>query len=470
MAAAVPCGMEVQVKGAVIGSEFRIDSEIVAGLTNKNSPVVASNGSGYLVAWKDGNGSDTAHHIYGALLSSDPLNHTSQPLDFGGDVIPGGIPGGTGGWDQMLASSSGRDYVLLWLKRDPNQCGLCSHFVGATVTSSGGVTKVPELPYETDWSRPMSLGFLSTNYFLAWDSSIGDYGVNVLFHLTGVAISSSGTALSPEPVQLTDFGISTQENPALASNGTNYLLAYRSAPSAQFLPYTVQGRRLDANGSPLETNQFQISPKYADQVVSASNGKDFLVAWVDVLHSSLSAALVTGGEAVTNQITLPSLPGVTSANMALTFDGQQYLLIFGTTTQAMSGIYILNRGNLLYPSAPFPLLQEKPVQQVAVASAGNGLSLVVGIDSGDPAGRVVGQFVSSQAPIVQSITRTGATVSLSWAGEIGRSYQVEYRNGLQDQSWSVLKPATSSTNQIGVVTDSISAATPLRLYRVSALP
>ena len=65
-----------------------------------------------------------------------------------------------------------------------------------------------------------------------------------------------------------------------------------------------------------------------------------------------------------------------------------------------------------------------------------------------------------------SITKTGTTASISFTTVTGQSYTVEYKNTLNDSSWTQLLPALSGTGAV-ITKNDTSATVPTRIYRVS---
>ncbi len=286
------------------------------------------------------------------------------------------------------------------------------------------------------------------------------------------AVSPRAVVMAPE-FRFDSFiraGFTNLNSPALASNGSGYLVAWRDGAlqSSTNHLYAVLFPADPINHIAQEVD-LGASLDRGVPILSA-NSHDYLVGWVQPNDHASVSALVTGSGAVSNQVTIPSPANTAIAAVALGWDDRQYLVSFVTVAQEAYGVYVSSDGPSLSFGTPFRLLSEAPVQAVAVASIGQVQALVVGRDSGAPAGRIVGQFISSQAPILESVTRTMDRVLLSWAGEAGRTYQVQFRNGLQNPAWSNLQPVVRLTNGIGIASDSFSGTTPLRFYRVTLQP
>jgi uncharacterized repeat protein (TIGR03803 family) len=70
------------------------------------------------------------------------------------------------------------------------------------------------------------------------------------------------------------------------------------------------------------------------------------------------------------------------------------------------------------------------------------------------------------APLIESVTRTGLTVSLTWNSMVGEPYQVQYTTNLVQPDWVDFGGPIYGTNGVGGASDTISATNAPRFYRV----
>jgi len=71
------------------------------------------------------------------------------------------------------------------------------------------------------------------------------------------------------------------------------------------------------------------------------------------------------------------------------------------------------------------------------------------------------------APVFQSVTAAGGTVTFTWSAVVGVIYQLQYRTNLAQGNWSSLSSAITATNAVMSTADS-SGPDPQRFYRLVA--
>ena len=73
--------------------------------------------------------------------------------------------------------------------------------------------------------------------------------------------------------------------------------------------------------------------------------------------------------------------------------------------------------------------------------------------------------ISVPAPVLQSVTGTGGTVTFTWSAVVSAVYQLQYRTNLVQGDWSNLGSAITATNAVMSAADSI-GPDPQRFYRL----
>jgi hypothetical protein len=73
--------------------------------------------------------------------------------------------------------------------------------------------------------------------------------------------------------------------------------------------------------------------------------------------------------------------------------------------------------------------------------------------------------ITVPAPVLQSVTGTGGTVTFTWSAVVSAAYQLQSRTNLVQGNWSNLGSAITATNTIMSATDSI-GPDPQRFYRL----
>jgi hypothetical protein len=73
--------------------------------------------------------------------------------------------------------------------------------------------------------------------------------------------------------------------------------------------------------------------------------------------------------------------------------------------------------------------------------------------------------ITIPAPVLQSVTGTGGTVTFTWSAVVSAVYQLQYRTDLAQGNWSNLEDAITATNIVMSAYDSI-GPDPQRFYRL----
>ncbi|UCF80506.1 MAG: hypothetical protein JSV08_08350 [Acidobacteriota bacterium] len=232
-------------------------------------PSVASNGTDYFVAWQDyRNWATTDYDIYGARVRA------SDGLLLDGPPDTGGIAVSTAADDQEDPSvaSNGTDYFVAW--QDSRNYGASKYDIyGTRVTSDGTVLDSTGIAVSTATNHESTPSVASngTNYFVAWeDSRSGSWDIY------GARVASNGTVLDPAGIAVSTAA-SNQYNPSVASNGTDYFIAWNQ----YLVGYDVYGARVASNGTVLDPTGITVSTTASGQIApsAASNGTDYFVAW-----------------------------------------------------------------------------------------------------------------------------------------------------------------------------------------------
>ncbi|MFO0547308.1 MAG: DUF4215 domain-containing protein [Polyangiaceae bacterium] len=312
------------VVGTVVSSAGVVQSPIPAllsvGANRERAPSVASNGTGYLVAWEDArNGLDL--DLYGCRLDASGV-----VLDPNGIVIAAGAANQS----HVAVGSNGTDYLVVW--HDDNVLG--NIFCGV-LTANGdflGPT-TPQLAVVGAPQRP-AVASNGADYLVAWeDHRAGNadvYGTRV--DAAGVALDGTGIAISSGP--------SDEYLPAIASNGTDFFVAWGDlrlgAVSIYGARVTAAGGVVDANGIPINS----LSSSWAPAV--GSNGVDYLVAWMD--HRSGAFDVYASRVSTTGVVLDPA--GLVAGNAAndqfypaVASNGTDYLLAWRDYRDGRGDVY-----------------------------------------------------------------------------------------------------------------------------------
>jgi hypothetical protein len=362
------------------------DIPIATGLNyDETTPSVASNGTVYLVGWSDWRGGSS--RVYANRVSNDGavLDGTGFPLSSSSVQYMQGI------------ASNGTDFLAIWLdQRNPGTRDL----YGARVTGSGTVVDATGLAVSTSSGIYESFGSVAsdgTDYFAAWtawntsNSTFQNLGArvsvsadsasavldvpalvlspNAAYKHPSVTRASSGYLVawdgtSSGTSELYDAWVSSagevsagsgfrmqavsslyQVEPSVASNGSNYLVVWTEQGGGAL---RIVGTRVSREGGTLDMPGLELANTNRERQtpVVSSNGKDYLVAWMDfrggnwdiyggrVLGTGPSSSAVQdpGGFAVSTNAATQNLPGVGS-------NGTDYLVVWRQDVGGRGDIY-----------------------------------------------------------------------------------------------------------------------------------
>lgn len=160
---------------------------------------------------------------------------------------------------------------------------------------------------------------VGSDFFVVWSDSQRIRGARVS---DSGAVKDSGGFLIGEPAR------ATQLNPAVGSNGTGYLVAWREVLNG------IYSARVTVDGTVLDTGGLLLTPSIAADLPDiASDGRDYLIVWQDGRDPRLTgvdilAARLTGqGQLLdANPIAVCTIPGAQSLP-AVAFASNAYLVV-----------------------------------------------------------------------------------------------------------------------------------------------
>lgn len=251
---------------------------IARGALDETSPAAAAAGDHYLVAWREANvDSPTAADIKAALLINDTV------------VKELTICAVTNDQRAVAVASNGRDFLVVW--RDSRTIGYNSDdglrygdddIYGLHITHdgelSGPLNGFPICKAAGEQMAPV-IASNGTNYLVVWRDARSAPGPDRIFG----AIVNPGETNTPSEIQIC-FGDSPQRAPEVASNGRDYFVVWRDARNL-FAPRTeVYGTPISATGKVADTNGIPLLPPSDRQrePAIASVGDDYVLAWLEL--------------------------------------------------------------------------------------------------------------------------------------------------------------------------------------------
>ncbi len=285
-------GSRVSREGVVVDSP---PIAISHGRNQQNSPSVAGTSNGWVVVWEDFRDSTTNYfqaHIRGAAVvdgAVTPAEGCRVASVSGMEAQP------------SVASCSG-GVVVVWQDGRNNPGTTLADIFGAE--ASGGLVYGADFNVSKSANAEITpvVAASGTNYLVAWSDNRNAWtgGRDIL----GVRLNQDGELLDVNPIPICTQK-SQQSDPAVASNGTNYLVAWadwRNAP-ANATHADIYGALVDLGGQVNVLDGFAICTVTNDQTVPAVArlGTNYLVAWQDarsnvntVVRLDVYGARVTG--------------------------------------------------------------------------------------------------------------------------------------------------------------------------------
>jgi hypothetical protein len=288
---------------------------VTTGGYEKVEPAVASDGTNCLVVWH-GCYHDTAYYsIWGArvapngsVLDPEPfqISHNRDDVAQSPDV-----------------AFNGTNYLVAWDDANSGHMVSCSR-----VAPSGTVLDTADIRV-AQRSRPCEYPTVSadgTNWLVAWDDDTYSSGQN----LFGARISAAGASLDPSGFALCNAAFQQGQGTIAFGNG-QYLVAWQDQRQGGS-EADVYVARVTPAGAVLEPNGFAISfsVNEGDYAAVASDGTDFLMAWRDGRGAGdIFATRISAGGTILDRMPLNvSLAAGNQTNPTVAFDGTNYLVVW----------------------------------------------------------------------------------------------------------------------------------------------
>jgi hypothetical protein len=320
-----------------------------SALNKERDPAVGSNGAGYLVAWVDsreGNG-----QIYGARLDGNAAPISAEAF---------AISTGAANRSNPTVASDGTGYLVAWneMVGTATQVGWQRVAADGSLVGTAGSLPLADL-YEPRGAFANGVYLLvGSNYTVGYevhavrvrasDGQLLDATPMILTTATaGANVSSDGTAFlvawADASNNIAGVRVSTDGSvglllslsaaktfypPSLAFGYGNYLLAWDDNTASGIL-----GLRVAPDGTPIDTTPVRLSPGVALQVqlqpAAAFDGQRFVVSYdnrtynssYSVVAENLVAAMVDSAGTVTGRATLLALPDILLAPVPMVGGG-----------------------------------------------------------------------------------------------------------------------------------------------------
>lgn len=309
---------------------------------NQSNPAVVFNGSNYFVVWQDNRYNISNWEIFGARVNTSGI-----VLDPDGILISYA----TGHQWYPAVARDGTNCLVVWGDR---RSGTREDIYGARVSSSGTVIDPDGFPISTVAQNGQyfpSVAFDGTNYLVVWD----DYR-STTHNIYGARVTPAGAVLDPNGRVISNAA-RDQLYPTIAFGDTNYLVVWDDYRSN--VDFDIYGARVDVSGSVIDFNGIIVSSAINYQLLPASAfGVDnYLVVWEDTrgqTYFDIRGARVSPSGLILNSSSIP-ISTATNDQMspAVAFDGTNYLVVWAdmrTNVWDIYGTRVDQSGNVLNPA------------------------------------------------------------------------------------------------------------------------
>ncbi|MFH1313835.1 MAG: hypothetical protein ABIJ00_11505 [Candidatus Eisenbacteria bacterium] len=236
---------------------------ISARTTDELDPAVSFDGTNYLVVWQDERSG--SFDIYAARIDID------------GNVLnPSGIAlSATADQEEYPAVAfDGTNYFVSW---QDNRNGIYTDIYGTRLTVTGTVLDPAGIAV-SDANRNQgqpAVSFDGTNYLVVWQDAR-----NVYNDIYGTRVTTGGTVLDGAGIPISSASLA-QEYPALAFDGTNYVVAWQDKRASS--NYNIYLSRVGTDGTVLDPAGILASGAAGDQIYPAIafDQRNYLVVWQD---------------------------------------------------------------------------------------------------------------------------------------------------------------------------------------------
>ncbi len=366
----------VSIRGARISAAHTVldpaGIAISAGANDKERPVVASSNGEWYVAW------DRVRTQVVGGSTNDYFQVFGTRISAAGVVqAPNGDVLSAEHPERQLPAIAGgpSGYLLAW-EQELEQW-VFSRVHATRLDASGAVLDPQQLALATGANGELSPSVASdgTNYLVAWSDRRAGAGDTDIW---GALVTPAGTSITPTGLPIAVLP-GRQSTPKVASNGAGYLVVWQNDETAAAL---VSGTLVASDGSVADPAGFDVAASGFRPAV-ASNGTDYLVAWdeyggntdEDIRAARVSdagAVLDPGGVVVSMEPWLDWQPAVAS-------DGADYLVVWEEDALDLSdveGARVTAAGEVMDPGG-FAIASGDEYQfGAAVASDGVGYYVV----------------------------------------------------------------------------------------------
>ncbi|MEO0136937.1 MAG: FlgD immunoglobulin-like domain containing protein [candidate division WOR-3 bacterium] len=246
----------------------------------------------------------------------------------------------------------GTNYLVVW--DDYRSGSNYSDIYGARVAPDGTILDPGGILISTAANSQNSpaVAFDGTNYLVVWQ----DYRSGYSSQIYGARVAPDGAVLDPSGIAISSVAY-RERDPAVAFDGTNYLVVWEDYRSGSY--FDIYGARVSTGGVVLDPQGIAISTATNSQNYPsvAFDGTNYLVVWYDYRSGSYSdiygARVSTGGVVLDPQGIAISTATNSQNYPAVAFDGTNYLVVWNDYRSGYLDIYgarVSPNGTVLDPN------------------------------------------------------------------------------------------------------------------------
>jgi hypothetical protein len=410
-------------------------------------PAIAFDGTNFLVVWA-GDQSILGRRVSpdGAVLDAEDIALTTE----------------TSGLGTASVAFDGSNHLVVWTRWGADGTTL-SDIAGRRVAPSGAIVDPGELVISATPTHQIhpQIAFNGTHHLVVWQTDLTDSS-----DISGTLVTPDGTPVGPDDVPIATAP-SMQSDPVVTAVGASYYVAWNDRrPDA---PAGVYGTLVDATGTAVDPAGTPIGAGGGNAAV-ASNGTDVLVAWDSGVSASRATRIDAAGTVLDpSGIALPSL-----VQMGVASDGANYLvaglamqLTPPTVTSNVGGTRVTPAGAVLDPTPITIAIAANAQRQLDMASGGDD-RLVVWIDDRPDAPGLYGGRVGPDGEILDgagfpialgtdlaapAVAFDGERFLVTWTAGISWSGGTAIVAALVTSAAEVSPPVTISAPDVGDVAD-----------------
>lgn len=381
----------------IVGPEFGMDvPQTGPSAFDQSAPSVAFDGTNYLVAWQDYR-SGTSYDVYAARVAQ------------GGAVLDGAglaLSVAAGSQRAPAVAFDGTNYLVVW---EDARSGT-SDIYGTRVTPEGGLLDGAgiQISVAAGVQQAPALAYDGTRYLVAWQDARSGSSDDIY----ATRVSAAGAVLDGTGVSVS-AGTADELTPAVAAGGGSFFVVWSDARATAGDIYAA---RVSSTGVLTDTAGVAISAESGAQTepAVAFDGTNFLVAWEDARTgtsdiyatrvSTAGAPLDGSGLAISAVAEAQSAP-------AVAFDGTTFFVAWqdyrGGTDWDLYGTRVTTMGALLDGASGWEISAAATDEQApSVATNGAGLGMILYDGPFAPAGGTIRTIARRYCAAGVSLTDT----------------------------------------------------------------